>query len=96
MTRAHIIQLVRRIALTCETEIDCGECSHLSAAYAEAVLNGQASVERWSVVRAHLEQCSVCAEEFSGLCQITQADMDGNWPSISLLLERLSESNLNA
>ncbi len=91
MAKAHIVRLVRRIALTLETEIDCGECSHLTPGYVEALLTGQDGIDRWLTVRSHLEQCSICAEEVEGLCQVTKLELDGTWPPTQSLLDRLAQ-----
>ncbi len=90
MTQAHIVRFIRRIALTLDDEIDCGECAHLSAGYVEAVLSGQDGVDRWIPVKAHLMQCSICEEVFYGLYQVAIVDQDGEWPAASFLIGRLS------
>ena len=90
MTQARIVRFIRRIALTLESEIDCGECAHLSAGYVEAVLSGQDGVDRWMPVKAHLMQCRICEEVFHGLYQVAIVDQEGEWPPVSFLLARLS------
>ncbi len=94
MAEAHIVRLIRRIALTEDRELDCGECTHLSAGYVEALLTGEDGDGRWSQVRLHLTQCSVCSEEVDHLCRITRAEMDGNWPSMAAMLERLAQTGI--
>ncbi|MGB8644633.1 MAG: hypothetical protein WCF84_05315 [Anaerolineae bacterium] len=94
MAEAHIARLMQCIALTFETEIDCGECAHLLAGYAEAVLAGQDGHVRWTLVQGHLAQCPICAEEFDSLCRVTKMEMDGNFPSIALLIDRLIRPEL--
>ncbi len=96
MAEAHIVRLIQRIALTRETEIDCGECAYLSAGYVEAVLTGQDGNARWSSVKLHLTQCPICNEEFEGLCQVTKLEMDDTWPSLSLLIDKLVRPELSA
>ncbi len=90
----HIVRLIRRVALTVDSEIDCGECTHLSAGYVEAVLAGKDGDGRWSQVKIHLTQCPVCSEEVEHLCQLTQVEMEGTWPTLAALLDRLAQSGL--
>ncbi len=95
MAKAHIVRLVRHIALTLETELDCGECSHHTASYVEALLAGQDGVDRWSGIKAHLEQCTTCSEEVDHLCKLARMDQDGNWPTLSHLLAQAAETGIN-
>ncbi len=94
MVEAHIVRLIRRIALTVDSEIDCNECTHQSAEYVEALLTGKDGDGRWSQVKIHLTQCPVCSEEVEHLCQIMQVEMEGTWPSLAALLDRLAQSGL--
>ncbi len=94
MAEAHVVRLIRRIALTVDSEIDCGECTHLSAGYVEALLTGKDGDGRWFEVKLHLTQCSVCAEEVEHLVRIARAELDGNWPSMAAMLDRLAQTGL--
>ncbi len=94
MAKAHIVRLIRRIALTEDRELDCGECTHLSAGYVEALLTGKDGDGRWSQVKIHLTQCPVCAEEIDQLYRITRVEMDGTWPTLAALIDRVEQSGL--
>ncbi len=91
----QIARFVRRIAYTREAELNCGECSQLTPGYVDAILSGQDS-DRWELVRQHLEQCSVCAQETVALRVLAQMDRDGVWPPLAQLLEQVSPRDLNA
>ncbi len=96
MKYVQIAQLLRRIAYTCDTEIDCGECARLCPEYVDAFLSGQDGLERWSLVRQHLEQCVGCAQEFVTLRSVAKMELDGTWPPIAQLLDWTARRELNA
>ncbi len=87
MNEVLVARLVRRIAHTLEQEIDCGECSKLSPQYIDALLDGRDRLDRWDLVRVHLDQCTVCAQELTVLFQVVQMDREDTWPSVAVLLE---------
>ncbi len=94
MAEAHIVRLIRLVALTVDSEIDCSECTHLSAGYVEALLSGKDGDGRWTQVKVHLTQCPVCSEEVDHLYRMIRLEMDGTWPSLAALLDRLAQSGL--
>ncbi len=96
MKYMQIARFVRRIAYTFDTEIDCGECSQLSPQYVDAILDGQDGHDRWLSVRRHLEQCSVCAQEFVTLRSLAKMEHDGVWPPVAQLLDWAARRELNA
>ncbi len=87
MNDIRIARLVRRIAQTLEMELDCGECSQLSPQYVDAMLDGQDGLDQWALLRAHLEQCPVCGQEFVTLREVAKMDLDGTWPAKTVLLD---------
>jgi hypothetical protein len=96
VTKAQIARLVRRIAYTLETELDCGDCGNHVPVYVDAILAGEDGIDRWALVRQHLEQCSVCSEEFANLRNAAKMDVEDNWPSPDILLEMIGGHELNA
>jgi hypothetical protein len=92
----QIATFVRRVAYTCEAELDCGECSQLTPQYVDAVLSGQDHLDRWAHVRQHLEQCTVCSQETVTLYNIAQMELDGTWPPLAQLLEWVVRRELSA
>jgi hypothetical protein len=92
----QIARLVRRIARTLETEMDCGECSRLSPQYVDALLDGQDGLAHWPLLQAHLEQCPVCAQEFVTLREVARMDLDGTWPTTATLLDWACRSESSA
>jgi hypothetical protein len=96
VTRAQIARLVRRIARTLEAELDCGDCGKHVPTYVDALLAGDDGIDRWAAVRQHLEECSVCAQEFAALRDIAKMDLEDSWPSRAILLEMAARRQLNA
>ncbi len=92
----QIAQLVRRIAYTCDSELDCGECSQLTPEYVDALLSGQDGQERWAHVRQHLSQCTVCSQETVTLRNLVKMDRDGIWPPLGQLLDQAARRDLGA
>jgi hypothetical protein len=50
-----------------EPELSCEECFERLDAYAELVLAGEPADERVPGMRAHLDGCPACAEDFASL-----------------------------
>jgi hypothetical protein len=95
VTKAQIAGLVRRIARTMETELDCGDCGKHIAVYVDAILAGEDELDPWALIRQHLEQCSPCAEEFAVLRDAAKMDLEDNWPSRDSLLDRAARRDLS-
>ncbi len=64
LNKSQIDDLLRRIALTTVTEINCDECLALMPEYAEATVSQQPIVGELVLVEVHLVQCPCCKEEF--------------------------------
>jgi hypothetical protein len=96
VTKAQIARLVRRIARTLETELDCGDCGKHVPPFVDAILAGDDAIDRWGAVRQHLEECSVCAQEFAALREIAKMDLEDNWPIQAIMLEMAARRQLNA
>ncbi len=87
MKEIYIARLLRRVALTHDHELDCGECSLLTPQFVDALLDGQDGLDKWVLVKAHLEQCSTCAQEVVTLRNVVMMDAEGSWPSLTILVE---------
>ncbi len=96
MKYIQIAQFVRRIAQTCDAELNCGECSQLTPEYVDALLAGQDGMDRWARVRQHLEQCNVCTQETLTLHSIAKLELDGGWPPVAQLLDWVTQPELRA
>jgi hypothetical protein len=96
VTKAQIARLARRIGHTLDTELDCGDCGKHVPVYVDSILAGKDEFERWALVRQHLEQCSVCSQEFAVLREAAKMDLEDNWPSLASLLEMAARHELNA
>lgn len=77
MTPENAGQLLAKLAAqlkrTQPQELDCDECFELLDEYAEAVQRGEDGDDLMKAVRAHLERCQDCGEEFEALAQALEA-----------------------
>lgn len=96
VTKAQIARMVSRIARTLEREFDCGEFAAYLPDYVDAILAGQAGLERWALMRQHFEQCEVCWEELVALGQVAKLDLEGTWLTAAALLDLAARRELNA
>jgi hypothetical protein len=92
----QIARLVRRIAHTLETELDCGDCAKHVPAIVDAVLAGQDTLDQWALIRQHFEECEVCSEEFAVLRNVARMELEGTWPTPAALLDSAARGELNA
>lgn len=98
VTKAQIALLVRRIARTLEVELDCGDCGKHVPSYVDALMfeGDERMADRWALVRQHLEECTVCSEEFHALKDIVEMDLEDTWPSQGALLDKAAGNELSA
>lgn len=96
VTKVQIGRMVNRIARTLETELDCGEFAQYLPSYVEAILAGQAGLDRWALVRQHFEQCEACWEELMALRNVAKMDLEGTWLAPAALLDLAARRELTA
>jgi hypothetical protein len=65
----QLSNLMRAVALTQDTELNCDGCLERLSAYAEAELLGKAAIDAFEQVRQHLALCTDCQEEYAALLQ---------------------------
>jgi hypothetical protein len=65
---------IRRVLGPPEPEILCDECFDKLDAYVELELAGHAADERIPGMRAHLEGCPACSEEYESLRALVRRD----------------------
>lgn len=70
-----LTKLAAQLKRTRQDELDCDECFELLDEYAEAVQRGEEAGDLMSTVRAHLELCQDCGEEFEALARALE-EMD--------------------
>lgn len=76
LDRDQIDKLMTSVAKTRDREIACDECLAGMAAYAEANLMGLETSEALAEVRAHIDFCGECAEEYAVLLEVLRAAAD--------------------
>lgn len=62
--------LLKSLALTRDSEIDCGDCQRDLAEFAEAELRGVTIADGLRAVEHHLAICSECCEEYEALLRV--------------------------
>jgi len=65
--------LVRELESTQEVEFDCEQVHQLLDQFAEAVQRGEDGAAWMPLIRAHLERCTDCRQEFEALLRALQA-----------------------
>ena len=72
LSPAAAVQIGREIESTQETELDCEQVFRLEDQLAEAVQRGEDGAPWMPLIRAHLEKCSDCRQEFEALLRVLQ------------------------
>ena len=67
LKRGDIAKLVRAVAETRETEIDCEECFEWLDSFAEAELSGAKASTAMPPVGDHLSKCEECRSKLEAL-----------------------------
>ncbi len=67
LKRADVINLVRVIAGTHETEIGCDECFEQLDSFAETEISGAEASVAMPLVGDHLDKCADCRSKFEAL-----------------------------
>ena len=65
---------LKRLLGPAEPELLCDECFEKLDEYVELELRGGPADERIPGMRAHLEGCPACHEDYDGLRQLVQSD----------------------
>lgn len=84
-----IRQLVRKIELTQDEEIDCTTCLELVPVYVDRELAGAGVAEQMPELHLHLAQCGDCFEEYEALRDLVALDSSSGLPNMSTLLQLL-------
>jgi hypothetical protein len=64
--------LARDLESTEAVELDCGEVFRLMDQFAEAVRRGEDVADWLPLVRAHLDRCADCRQEFEALMRVLE------------------------
>jgi predicted anti-sigma-YlaC factor YlaD len=66
--------LLRLTARTREQELSCTDCAEILPQYVDLELGGAAADGEFPLFRQHLEQCSVCREEYEIVRDLARLD----------------------
>ena len=69
---------IKRLLGPAEPEVLCDECFEKLDEYVELELRGLAAAERIPGMRAHLDGCPACHEEYDSLRELIRADYDAS------------------
>lgn len=89
MKHEELEKLIRRILITEDEEIDCGQAAELIAQYVELELSGEDVARLLPEVAQHLRQCDDCFELHEVLHEIAALEQEGALPDIDELLEEI-------
>ena len=67
LDRQTLKHIVRVVMSTTEEEITCSECFMLIDRYVDLELAGKSAAEAFPLVKAHLDICRDCREEYQAL-----------------------------
>jgi predicted anti-sigma-YlaC factor YlaD len=86
---SQIERLVQLVARTRDEELSCSACFDLLPQYVDIEVAGEAPDLQLPLFRRHLEQCSVCREEYETLRELARLEAEGRSPSIDDLRRTL-------
>jgi hypothetical protein len=75
-------RLLRLTAGTKERELSCTECFDLLPQYVDLEVAGAAADRALPLFPQHLEQCTVCREEYETVRELARLEAEGRSPSI--------------
>lgn len=78
LTSDTLERIVRSAAGARPDEIGCDECFEQLDRFAEMQLAGKSAAEAMPLVKAHLETCRDCREEFEALLEAMRATEGGD------------------
>lgn len=89
MNWIQLERLLRLVAHTADEELSCDACFELLPQYVDLEVSGEAPNVRLPLFHRHLEQCSVCREEYETLRELARLEAEGRPPSIDDLRRSL-------
>lgn len=85
MNEDQFLHWLHQIFATREKEIDCDRLQSLLPAYVDVEVSGSGALgaeEYFTLVRAHLEQCPDCDEEYRGLRTVMRLAAEDRLPTV--------------
>lgn len=82
VTRTPLERLLRLVARTEDEELSCTACFELLPQYVDLEVSGESPDVRLPLFRHHLDQCTVCREEYETLRGLARLETEGRSPSI--------------
>lgn len=92
MAHKRLIRWLEQIYATADSELSCDQLQAMLPLYVELEVAGQLDRARFSQIRAHLRQCSDCAQEYEGLRSVVELEAEGRLPEVEELLAQFEEA----
>ncbi len=87
--KSKLSRFLRRVQQTREQEINCSECLDQISRYVDLELSAGVPERTLPQVRQHLEQCTVCQEEYQLLRDLARLETSNQPPTTGELITRL-------
>jgi hypothetical protein len=85
VNRSQLERLLSLVSRTRDEELSCSECFELLPTYVDLEVAGGRPDNGLPLFAQHLEQCTVCREEYETLCELARLEAEGHSPSIDEL-----------
>jgi hypothetical protein len=86
---SNLLRWIHRMWKTQDEEISCSECLDLVPQYVDLALASGGAEDLMPQLKLHLDQCTVCWEEYRILRDLALMEAEGNPPSIDDLKDNL-------
>jgi predicted anti-sigma-YlaC factor YlaD len=77
VNRSQIERLLWLVVRTADEELSCTACAELLPSYVDLEVSGQDPGVHLSLFPRHLEQCSVCREEYETVRELARLEAEG-------------------
>ena len=88
-SNSNLKRWIRRTWKTLDEEISCSECLDLVPQYVDLELAAEQAEGLMPLLKHHLDQCTVCWEEYQILRELARMEAEGKPPSIDDLKDDL-------
>jgi hypothetical protein len=88
---SNLKRWIRRVWKTQDEEISCSECLDLVPQYVDLELASEEAEQLMPQLNLHLDQCTVCWEEYRILRDLARLEVEGKPPTIDDLKDTLPD-----
>lgn len=87
--KSNLARFLKRVQQTRDQEINCSECLDQISRYVDVELATRQAEQHMPRVSQHLEQCTVCQEEYQVLRELARFDEQDQAPGQDQLFDQL-------